>query len=221
MKTRVWFMAPLVLGVLLGCSEKQIGKVTNLVDAVVATQGEDSAVGTNGKQVMFSDSVAQEITAMDDYFSTLKTSREVRRKKLSKKEQQTLKSAKDISQEGKVLQMKGQSYRALQKIRTVKKLMKPMMKKFWKISDKRAILGLVNQQIGVVKQRGQELEDLVAPGKVKSRKVVNAHQRSKVLFGEAKKLRNNGKLRGAYVQSEEALEVLDTAIAAVWRDRSS
>ena len=230
MKIRMWFMAPLILGILFGCTEKQLGKISNLVDAHVATQGKqprknsnvvDADAGTQGKRTTFSNSVAQEIIAIDDYFAALKRSRQASSKPLGKKDQRTLKSAKDISQEGKALQQKGQSYRALQKIRTVKRMMNPMMKKLWKVSDKRAILGLVNQQMGVVTQRHQELDGLVTPGKVNSRKVVNARQRSKTLFGKAKKLRKNGKLRRAYVQSEESLEALDKAIAVVWRDRNS
>ncbi len=230
MTIRIWFIAPVVFGLLIGCTEKQVGTLTNLVDAAVAAQGKqespeaqekDATVEKQGKQATFADSVAQEISAIDDYLLTLNTSSRTSKNLLSKQERHTLKSAKGISQEGKALQKEGNSYRALQKIRAAKGLMKPMMKKFWKDSDRKAILGLVNRQIGVVKQRHQELDDLVAQGTVKSRKVINARERSRVLFGKAQTLHKNGKLRRAYVQSEEALGALDVAIAVVWRDRNS
>ncbi len=230
MTIRIWFIAPVVFGLLLGCTEKQVGTLSNLVDLAVSTQGKQQSPEQKGKQATveeqgkgttFSSSVAREITAIDDYFGTLKNSRQTKGKSLGKKDLKTLKSAKTISQEGKALQKKGQSYRALQKIRKVKRVMNPMMKKLWKVSDKRAIVGFVNQQIGIVKQRHQELDGLVTPGKGNSRKLKNARQRSKTLLGEAKKLRKKGELRRAYVQSEEALGALDAAIAVVWRDRNS
>ncbi|GJL53442.1 MAG: hypothetical protein NPIRA02_05740 [Nitrospirales bacterium] len=228
MKTRMWFMVPLILGVLFGCTEKQLGQISHLVNTHVTEKQpggnsnlEKAHVVTQGTHTTFSNSVAQEIAALDDYFSTLQYSIQASGTSLSKKDQKTMKSAKTVSQKGKTLQKKGNSYHALQKVRTAKRMMKPMMKKLWTLGDKRAILGLVNQQIGVVKQRHRELEDLVALSKVKSRKAINAQHRSKELVNEANMLRKNGKLRRAYVQSEEALKALDMAIAVVWRDRNS
>ncbi|GJL66615.1 MAG: hypothetical protein NPIRA05_15860 [Nitrospirales bacterium] len=228
MKTRIWLMAPLLLGVVFGCTEKQLGQISHLVNAHVAEKqpGERSNIEnaqdvTQRTPTTFSSSVAQEIAALDDYVSTMQHSKHTSGKSLDRKDLKTLKSAKAVLQEGKALQKKGTSYRALQKIRAAKKMMNPMMKKLWRISDKRAILGIVNQQIDIVKQRHQELEYMIDPKKTNSKKVSKAHRRSKVLFDEADKLRKNGKLRRAYVQSEEALRVLDTVIAVVWRDHMS
>ena len=216
MRTGIWLMVSVAFCMLVGCAEYQ-GVLRN---GKTPHPGSTSA-STQGNHAAFSNSVAQEIAAIDRYFSAMKKSLHASGQSLSKKEQGTLKSAKDLSQEGKSLQKKRKSYRALQKVRTIKRMIHPMMTKLWKLGDKRALAGFVNQQIEVVKQRHREVKNLMGPRRSKTEKVIKSYQRSKVLFDEARNLRKHGKFRRAYAKSEDALEALDTVIAVARRDRNS
>lgn len=216
MRTMVWLMTPFVFATLTGCVDMQgfprAGKMSN--PATVSAN-------YHADRMVFSRSVTQEISAMNDYISILKKSPHASSQSMSQKDRNTLKSIRAIAQEGKNLQKEGASYRALQKIRTAKRMMNPMMKRLWKLGETRANKDFVARQMAVFKQRQREVEGLTMSGKIESRKVGNARGKSKKLFGEAKKLRKNGMLRRAYAKNEDALDILDTAIAIVWRDRRS